>query len=224
MSLLGSISAIKGFLSVAGGVKTFFKDHKTGITVVLIVLLGLLCYGFFHKWRQAERENKEFIVKQAKNARAARDTRQQWEVTVRGNYEKKLALKDTIITNMMDSLDIKDRHVKRLERLAFGKSTTVTVTEYDTLYELIETTPVVPKTFTVKHDNCVTLFGEFTKKGLKTTIERNIKVFDLSYTKRDRLFGWKWTPRIGKKQHYQTLITNCGDTIKQNQQINFERR
>ena len=219
MAILSSIAAIRGVSSIL----SVIKDNSRGIVIIAIILLSVLCYGLYSKWRDAVNKNKEYVELQAQNARASRDATQKWKVTVRGNYERELALQDSVIANLKDSLDIKDRQIIGLERIKFGKTTVKVVTEYDTLYEFIELDPSIPNVFTVKHDDCITLHGWFTKNGLETKVIREFDLVDLTYQKRSRLFGWKWTPRIGKKQTFQTLITNCGDTIRNNQQITFEK-
>lgn len=215
LGVLSSISAISGVLD-------FVKNHKRGLAVLGIVLL-IVAFGILYKeYSEAKKELAGFRKEAVINLRASRDASQAQILRVQTKYEKELSLQDSAIIKLKDSLDIKNKQVSNLRKIAFGKTTTKVITEYDTVYEFLEIVGNVPNKFTVKHDDCITLSGEFTPDGLKTKIERNIEVYDLSYWQRKKLFGWTWTPRIGQKEYYQTLITNCGDTITNNEQITFE--
>lgn len=173
---------------------------------------------------QSEREQriKSQEVHEA-NVRAVKDKAHERKVVASNAYSRDLILKDSVISGLLDSLDIKDRQVKNLKRMSFRKQTEKLVTVYDTLYEFIEVNPVMPTKVSVKHDNCLTIGLEFTPRGLKTTAKRNLDIIDINYYKRRPLFGWTWTPRIGRKQYYQTIVTSCGDTITNNEKIIFEK-
>lgn len=216
LGVLSSISAISGVLG-------FVKDHKRGLTIFGIVLLLGGVAILYKEYKEAQQQLKQYREEVVINLRASRDASQAQLLRVQSKYERELTLQDSAIISLKDSLDIRDKQVTNLRKIAFSKTTKETVTEYVPVYEFIELDPSIPNKFTVKHDDCITLSGEFTPEGLKTKVERNIEVYDLSYWQRKKLFGWTWTPRIGQKEYYQTLITNCGDTITNNEQITFER-
>lgn len=215
LGVLSSISAISGGLN-------FLKDHKRGLTILGILVL-ILCFGLlYNEYKQTKQDLVELRKEAVINLRASRNASQKQVLRVQSAAEREIALRDSAILAYKDSLSIKDKQITQLRRMGFGKTTTKVITQYDTVYELLEVVGNVPTRFKIDHDNCITLRGEFTPTGLKTSIERNISVFDISYWERRRLWGWAWTPRIGKKEYYQTLITNCGDTITKNEQITFD--
>lgn len=215
LAALSAISSIKKVLS-------FLKEHRNGLFICGIIVALFFAWGAWSKYKEAKAELREFREDAVINLRASRNASEKQILRVQSAAEREIALRDSAILAYKDSLGIRDKQITKLRRMGFGKTTTKVITEYDTVYELLEVAGNVPTRFVVDHDNCIKLKGEFTPEGLKTSIERNISVFDISYWERRRLFGWVWTPRLGKKQYYQTLITNCGDTITKNEQITFE--
>lgn len=224
LSTLSILSSLKGGLGL-------FKKNKGLITGCIVVLLLSACVVLYSLYTKEKAARKQLIADVAQNVKAARDTRQESILRITNKYDKQLALKDSLYTNIMEELDIKERQIRELKTISIGKVTEKLVTQYDTLYEFIEINSNIPLTFTAKHDECITVFGEFTPSGLKTSVKRDLTLVDISYYKRRPLFGLQFklfkkqitAPRIGRKEYYQTLITNCGDTVTKNQKITFEK-
>jgi hypothetical protein len=214
--MLGSISYLFGLFSA-------IKDNIVAIQWVVIILLLV---GVFLGVRSCEKGKQEIAqYEQATRSRISsiENSYQQEIILIKTRANRKAVLKDSSIAAIMDSLNIKDRQISELKKLKFGKVITKTITEYDTLYEFIELNPTIPNKFTKELDNCLTVSGEFTPNGLVLRGDRNIEIHDISYFKRRNLFGLKFFPRIGKKEFYQTLVTNCGDTVTENKKIIFEK-
>lgn len=193
------------------------------MTVQWIVIIALLVAVFFGV---SSCQKNEDILADYENATRSRianieDAYQQEIILIKTKANRKEVLKDSSISVIMDSLDIKARQIIELKKIKFGKVITKTITEYDTLYELIELNTSIPNKFTKKLDNCLTVSGEFTSSGLVITGDRNIVIHDINYFRRRSLFGVKFFPRIGRKEYYQTLVTNCGDTVTENKKIIF---
>ena len=136
--------------------------------------------------------------------------------------QKNMEVSDKLTKALMDSLEIKNKQLKSIKTVTINKTITKFITEYDTLYEFIELTNT-PQNFSTKLDDCMTVRGRFTPDGLVLTGQRNIEILDFSYTKRRNLFKVKVLPRLGRKEHFQTLVTNCGDTVSKNTKLIFDK-
>jgi hypothetical protein len=123
------------------------------------------------------------------------------------------AIKDARMTRLLDSLKIKPREVLSYKYIKTERTITDTLFEF----ELVECEDY-PKVF-VFNEKCFSATVDLT--GGNPFIKANItnEIYDINSFKRKRLFNLKFTPRIGKKEFYQTLVSPCGDTIKNNQKI-----
>lgn len=211
-------------IAVISSILGFFSNLKENIVTVQWIVIIILLVGVFFGVSSCQKN--EDILADYENATRSRianieDSYQQEIILIKTKANRKEVLKDSSISAIMDSLDIKDRQIVELKKIKFGKVITKTITEYDTLYELIELNTSIPNKFTKKLDNCLTVSGEFTSSGLVITGDRNIVIHDINYFRRRSLFGVKFFPRIGRKEYYQTLVTNCGDTVTENKKIIF---
>jgi len=127
--------------------------------------------------------------------------------------EFQLHLKEGRISQLLDSLEIKPKQV-----LSY-KYITTQRTVHDTLYEyeLVEG-------FDFRKDydfdlKCVKAKVSFINNHPTLSATINTDFTDINYYQRKNLFGVKKLPKWGKKQYFQTLYSNCGDTIKHNQLI-----
>lgn len=214
--MIGLVAPILGFIS----------NLKENIVTVQWIVIIVLLVGVFLGVRGCS--NNAESISQYETATRSRlsnieSSYQQEIILIKTRASRKAALKDSTLSSIMDSLDIKNGQISELKKIRFGKVITKVVTKYDTLYDFIELNPSIPTAFTQVLDNCLTISGEFTPKGLVLTGDRNIEIHDISYFKRRNLFGLKFFPRIGKKEFYQTLITNCGDTVTENKKLIFEK-
>lgn len=214
-----------GIMAAMAGIQSFLKSVELYLKYlpwILLVIVSTIAFSGI-KGCQKEREAKVQLQESAtKLLRAEQDKHQEAEILATTRHQKELALSDSNIQALLDSLRIKNRQLNSMKQVNLSKTMTNTVVEYDTLYELLEVGYAdLPESFTLKMDKCLTIHGEFTPNGLKVTGDRDIDIFDFNYTKRRNLWGAKWLPRIGKKEIYQTLVTSCGDTVTKNQKILF---
>ena len=211
-------------IALVSSILGFFSNLKENIVIVQWIAIVVLLVGVFFGVSSCQKN--EDILADYENATRSRianieDAYQQEIILIKTKANRKEVLKDSSIAAIMDSLNIKGRQIIELKKIKFGKVITKTITEYDTLYELIELNASIPNKFTKKLDNCLTVSGEFTPSGLVITGDRNIVIHDINYFKRRSLFRVNFFPRIGRKEYYQTLVTNCGDTVTENKKIIF---
>lgn len=168
-------------------------------------------------------DQKETILRNEsafnKTLRHELDKAQEREVIARTVYAKKLALSDSILAASIDSLGVKMKQLNNVKVIELEKTVHDTVQKYDTIYKML--TPDL-RTFTKEFDDCLTVKGEFRPDGLYMEADRSLKLYDINYTKRRKLFGWRIAPNWGRKEFYQTLVTNCNDTITENKKITFD--
>lgn len=212
-------------LSLFASIQAFLKSVELYLKYLPWILLVVVSVVTVSGIKSCQKERDARIHSQevfTKTLRSTQDKHQESEILATTKYQRDIALKDDQIASIMDSLKIKNRQIISLKSVGLGKTITKIVPEYDTLYELIEVgLHDYPESFSLKLDNCLTVSGKFTPQGLEVTGNRDIEIYDFNYTKRRNLFGLKWTPRLGRKEVYQTLVTNCGDTITHNQKITF---
>lgn len=216
MSFLSIIEMVLGLFDKDG----FINKH---LAWIVAILLGVVLFFSINRCQHERSERLQGEALQAMNLRAIEDKTQEMEVIAKTREEKLLAVKDAEINDILDSMDIKIKHLNSLKVITLTKVKSVLVPQYDTLYELIEASNNIPDTFNIKIDECLKIRGVFTGGGLRVTGDRTITINDINYFKRRNLWGLERTPKWGKKEMYQTVVTNCGDTITRNKKITFNK-
>lgn len=210
--MLASIATILSFFS---GDNPMWKY----LPWILVLVLSAVALGGIKSCSDARENVKTLRNSNTRTLKNLKDKNQEALYIAQTRAQKQEALtKDMLKT--LDSLSIKVNGLQSIKTIEVQKTVYDTVHQYDTIYKMLEGTDI-PKTFTRTPDSCITINGEFTPQGLQLKVKRNIKITDYSYYKRRDLWGVKALPKWGRKEFYQTLTTNCGDTVKNNQKIVF---
>jgi hypothetical protein len=201
---------------------SFFSNFKENLVlyqwILIIVLIGAVL-GFKSCSDNKEEVLVEYQTSLRSTLKSQEDKHQEEILNVKHRRDQQVALLSEDINKAQEKLGIKDREINHWKTIALTRTTTDTITEYKTVYDFIEINPEVTKNFRRSTD-CYTIEGEFTEHGLELKTESHIAITDISYFKRRKFLKLP----IGKKEYFQTLVTNCsGDTITKNQKIEFKK-
>ena len=176
------------------------------ITLILIVI-------FFWKSNRDMKADFELVSNSTQSHLEDKKNELMQKLTKR---DMKLHLQEEKIDSLLKSVDVKPKQVIRYKYINLDR------TLYDTLflYELLEINDYRRKF--LFEERCFT--AEVDLSGSNPTIKADIKtsLYDINYKERRNLWGKKWLPRWGKNQIRQTLISDCGDTIRENYLITTE--
>ena len=210
-----SITAIISALNLADTVKNFVVKNFPWILAAALLVALIFSVKTCRKEKDIVNDYKRINQSQVNNLF---DKHQQETILL----TKNTVITDSLTKSLMDSLEIKNRQLKSIKTVTINKTVTKYITDYDTLYEFIELSQA-PTNFSTKLDDCMTVRGEFTPSGLVLTGKRSIEILDFNYAKRKKLWNVKILPRLGRKEHFQTLVTSCGDTVLNNTKLIFDK-
>lgn len=179
------------------------------VLYLLIIGLGVVLFLLWRSNKSIEADLNTISQSAEKHVNDIKN-----ELTVKlSDAEMKAHLKSSKIDSLIKELNIKPKNVIQYKYIKSDRLVHDTIREY----ELIEIGDY-QQIFTF-NEKCFTAKVDLT--GTNPSIEAKIsnEFIDINYTQRRPLLNIKRAPRWGKKVTYQTLISPCGDTIRENHKI-----
>jgi len=193
-------------LKVVEFLKSKFFLYLSIIALILIII-------FFWRSNQKMKADFEMVSNSTQNYLEDKKNELMLKVTDR---DMKLHLQEEKIDSLLTAVDVKPKQVIRYKYINLDR------TIHDTLFlhELIELGDYKQKF--IFQEPCFT--AEVDLSGAHPSIKADIitSLYDINYKERRNLWGVKWFPKWGKTQIRQTLISDCGDTIRENYLITTE--
>lgn len=187
----------------------FIVNSKPFLYGIILMLATLLFWG----GRKFIELKSQWNAQSSAIEKSLTDKNQELLVTL-SDMDMRSHLKDEEIVKLLDSLKLKPKNVISYKRIGAQRVIHDTLTEY----ELIEIGDYQTR-FEVE-DDCFTATIDLTGNNPIVNAQIETNLIDINYTKRRPLFNKEWLPNWGKKETFQTLISECsGDSITKNQKI-----
>lgn len=201
-------------------IMSLFKKSNRHLlfTILMLVCVVATMLSVNSCQRAVEREAKMRSAMR-QNIKAINDRNQKLMILA----EKKDAKDDSTIAKLQEQLDVKPKQVIEYVYIKIEKEV------HDTIHDSVYLPCATGEKLTHKFDDCLKVEVDFLTDSTRVwSMERSMEITDVSYYKRPhlRLFGKerKALPKWGKKTYYQTLITNCEDTIVENRKVTFQKQ
>ena len=183
---------------------------KTAKNVILLSVFLLLGGSTFVLYKLYEHEKAERKIETENNRQLLQDEASKILELQKSEIEKYYSKE---IKMLNDSLDEKTKHLKQMtvvKNFYISNDTTMYITKQlpsdSNKYDISQ-----------NQDSCWGFNGYFDIQTKTATITQKMsynEFVEYIIEKRKRLFGWKWTPRIGKLQEDRYILDKCGSDIK----------